>query len=113
MKNMQVVTIPQVGRDRRFAYEYEVSLTNVGNSEWILIPEDVNGVAVALSISSGSAKVQYTLSDVQTVIGGVPVVLDWPLGTVFADSQDACRPVTALRLVQESAGQTKLQLRAQ
>ncbi len=112
--SMQVVTEPSVGRDRKFAYEQEVSLIANGNSDWILIPEDVSSVAVTLLVSGGGkGKVQATTHSISDVIADVAIGIDWDFGEVDVNTQDVGFPPTAIRLVQTFAGTVSLKVRAQ
>ena len=112
--SMQVVTEPSVGRDRKFAYEQEVSLIGVGNSDWILIPEDVNSIAVSLLVSGGGkGKVQATTNSIADVIADNATGIDWDFGEVSVNTQDVGFPPTAIRLVQTFAGTVSLKVRAQ
>jgi len=96
---MQVVTEPSVGRDRKFAYEQEVSLAAVGNSDWILIPEDVNSVAVSLFVSDCEATVEATTDSIRAVLADTAEGLEWDLGRVRGSAQNMAYPVTAVRMV--------------
>ena len=113
-KDMQVVTIPAVGRDRQFAYEQEVSLSAISNSDWIVIPEDVNSVAVTLIVAGGGkGKVQATTDSIADVVADNATGIDWDFGEVDANTQDVAMPPTAIRLVQTFAGSVSLKVRAQ
>ena len=112
--SMQVVTAPAVGRDRKFAYEQEISLDGVGDSDWILIPEDVNSVAVTLIVAGGGkGKVQATTNNIADVIADNATGVDWDFGEVDTNTQDVGFPPTAIRLVQTFAGTVSLKVRAQ
>lgn len=111
---MQVVTVNPTGRDRKFAYDIQLPLTVIGNSKWILIPEDVSVVAVQVELEiSATAKVQHTLDSLADVKAGVAKGHDWDLGVVTSDSDDSCDPVTAIRLVLVSGSGATIKVRSQ
>ena len=115
---MQVAGVVPTGRDRKFAYEIQLDVESPDSSKWILIPEDVSEIAVALDLTGGArAKVQTTLSPIKVVKGeipGTPVTQDWPNGVVSENCADVCVPVTAIRLVNEVlSGSVKIEVRAQ
>ncbi len=97
--SMQVVTEPSVGRDRKFAYEQEVSLASVGNSDWILMPEDVSSVAVTLFVSDCEATVEATTDAIADVLDDTAEGLEWDLGRVRGSVQNRACPVTAVRMI--------------
>ena len=95
-----------------FSFEHSDQLTSPGNGPWVLIPNGIDNIAVTLSISAGSGKVQITNDLDATVRTGAPVAVDWPLGGVSGTVEDSCKPVTAIRQVNYS-GTTTLSMRAQ
>ena len=97
--SMQVATEPTVGRDRKFAYEQEVSLIAPGNSDWILIPEDITSVAVTLFVTDCEATVEATTDSIRAVIADTAEGLEWDLGRVRGSVQNRACPVTAVRMV--------------
>jgi hypothetical protein len=102
------------GDARKVAWEKEVNLVASGNSDWILVPDEVQGLSVTLSFTGGgSGKMQSTTDKLDTVKNGSPVAVDWPLGEVSSNTQDFCLPVTAIRAVQINAGTLKMTARAQ
>jgi hypothetical protein len=102
------------GDARKVAWEKEIDLVAPGNSDWLLVPDEVQGLTVTLSFTGGgSGKVQSTTDKVDTVKTGSPVAVDWPLGEVSSSTQDFCLPVTAIRAVQINAGTLKMTARAQ
>lgn len=105
---------PVIGKDKEFAYEKEVDLSSVTTSAWILVPKGIKMITVALSVGGGGkGKVQTTISTVDTVKTGSPIIFDWANGEVSANTDDTTYPVTAIRLNQTFAGTTKLTVRAQ
>jgi hypothetical protein len=102
------------GDPRKVAWESEINLAAPGNSDWILIPDEVQGLSVTLSFAGGgTGKVQTTTDILNTVKSGSPIVVDWPAGEVGVTTQDFCVPVTAIRLVQVNAGTAKMTARCQ
>lgn len=115
---MQVATVRPTGRNGKFAYEIQLDIASPDSSKWILIPEDVSEIAVALEFTGGArAKVQTTLSKVDVVQEKVPgtiITQDWPNGVVNENCVDVCLPVTAIRLVNTvELGSVKIEVRAQ
>jgi len=112
-REMNLVT----GSHRHFAYEAEISLSGAGSSDWILVPRNnkIDTLTITLSVTNGGqGKIQTTTSLLDTVKNGTPIVIDWPSGTVTADTADTANPPTAFRLVQTNAvGETKLNARGQ
>jgi len=114
---MQILNMKKVGVEgeiQEFAWEIEVSLSSVANSDAILIPDGVGNISCTVSVAGGaSAKVQTSTDALDTIINGSPVWIDWDAGAVDVNTQGACEPVTAIRLAQTVAGTSKLTLRAQ
>ena len=106
--------VSSVGDHDGKAWEDEVSLAAVANSDPIMIPAGITKISVCLSMSGGGkGKIQATTDKVNTVINGTPVWMDWTLGEVAVNAQDSAEPCTAIRLAQTFAGATKLTVRAQ
>jgi hypothetical protein len=104
----------QEGNPQSFAWEKEVDLAAGGNSDSILIPDDVKSFSVTVSFAGGgTGKVQTTTDKVATVKAGTATWVDWDLGVVAATTQDNAQPVTAVRAVQVNPGTMKLTARAQ
>ncbi|MDD5589374.1 MAG: hypothetical protein PHP92_04940 [Candidatus Nanoarchaeia archaeon] len=96
----------------KYSYEYEINLNVVGNSDWVLLPLGVEKLSCTLSVSNGaSAKVQASTDSISTIKTGIPIAVDWDLGAVAASTQDSVEKITALRLVQTVAGNSKLTIR--
>lgn len=107
-------TVQNAGK--KAAYEAESSLAAAGNGDWILMPADIQNIAVTVSVGGGGAgKVQTSTDKVATIISGSGIVaIDWSAGAVSANTADKSAPVTAMRLVQTSVGgTTKMTIRAQ
>ena len=109
---MQVAPVNS-GTFRSNAFELEQVLDQAENGDWIIVPDGVQSVSVTLIPSSATAKVQTTTDNVDTVKNGSPDAVDWDYGSVTVLTSDVFWPVTALRLVQESTGSSKLKVRAQ
>ena len=117
---MAIVNMTNVGvkgEKGQFAWEYEDDVSSVTEGDTIIIPGGVVGIAVTLDIGAAcTAKVQTTTDKIQDVINEKATVtwVDWDAGAVIADTQDYCKPVTAIRLVQTiGTNKTKMKLRAQ
>ena len=112
---MQKTNISPDGEQRIFAYEMELSLSSIGNTQWILIPLRVQQITVSLIFTDGArAKVQTTTTPILTVKTGTPTPLDWPHGVVNENCADVCVPVTAVRMVKTvETGTVKIEVRAQ
>lgn len=94
------------------AWHYEEELTSPGAGHAILFPTGIENIAVTLTPSGGSGKVQATTSSIERIKEGLAIWVDWDAGTVTASTQDYCSPVTAIRQVNVS-GDTLLEVRAQ
>ena len=103
------------GGVKAVAFEREVTLSSAGNSVWILVPDDVQQISVTVIPTSGaSAKVQTTIDPIAVVKSGAGITpVDWDAGLITETTQDVASPITAFRLVQSGAGNTKMTARAQ
>lgn len=112
--NMDVAPV-EVGVQGARAYEKQVNLSSAGNSDWILIPRDIQKITVSVVPGGGaSGKVQTTTDTVAVVKAGVAeTAVDWDSGLVASAKSDSCDPVTAIRFVQSGAGTVKGTVRAQ
>jgi hypothetical protein len=103
---MSTVHIPKynVGTIRNKRYEYDETLVSDTNGNPLIIPENVNIIAVTVSATdSGSGKIQTTTNKLQDVINDNNLVwVDWDAGDVVGVIQDFAPPVTAIRLVRSS-----------
>lgn len=112
-ENMEVAQI-NTGYQRQVAFEKEINLTGVSVSNWIIIPDQIQKIDVTISFSGGATgKIQTSTDKVNVVKTGSPVLIDWPFGTVSENIARACKPVTAMRGVQETSGDMKLTMRTQ
>ena len=112
--SLSPVCVPDGLKDRR-GYEGEFALKGQGTGEWVLLPSDVQSIAVTISFSDGGRGKVQTTTDIRINVENDNVIsVDWPLGVVDSTIQDFVIPVTALRLVQTSTeGSSKLTVRAQ
>jgi hypothetical protein len=96
------------------SWEAEVSLTGVGGSDWIIVPDKVESVLVTVSFTGGAKGwVESTTDSLDTIkTGGVITPIVWKYGEVFVDTGTVLYPVRALRLFQTFAGGSKLTLKA-
>lgn len=109
-----VTPLREIGEEKIAAYEASESLASVAVSPAILIPEDVEAIAVSLIPSGGGkGKVQLTTDPVDVVKNGTVTWVDWDAGEVAAISTDVFFAVTAIRLSQTFAGAVKMTMRAQ
>lgn len=99
MKNMKLVAGSGVSKAR-----YMFSATVTSNTSDALLVENTGDI-VAVSVQPGtSARVEYTLSNVNAVVNGSATWLVWPHGDVTENVADGVTSkVTALRLVSEGA----------
>ena len=110
-KNMIPAKV-QDGGVMTFAFEFQESIATPSDGDWILIPDDIRSVAVALNVTTGTGKIQTTVDSVAKVQAGTATPIDWDDGVVAVDTADVFAPVTAVRQVNAS-GTTEIQVRAQ
>ena len=109
---MQVVSLRPNGRDKKFAYEFVSELDAIGNGDWVLIPEDVNLIAVTLEVFDNvRAKIQATTDTIANIQTDVAIGIDWDIGETFVDQQDLCEGASAVRLIQNTTGNCKMSVR--
>lgn len=84
----------KAGRDR-------LKLTQNGNSDAISVPDDFGVMTVILSaVTGGSAKVQYSLADKDSVSGDTASWHDWSVGDVTSDGGTSFNsPIAYIRVV--------------
>ena len=112
-EKMNVVPVNN-GNQGFTAWEHEISLIAPGNSAWVLIPDQINRIDVTLSFTGGSSgKMQTTTEKIDTIKNGLPIAIDWPFGSIDVSRSESCKPVSAIRAVQEAAGTMKVTIRAQ
>ena len=70
----------------------------------VLCTDDKNVLTVGLvKETTGTGKIQFTLSSASSVIAGTAVWIDWPAGSVTATTVDRILgPVTAVRAIVSS-----------
>lgn len=110
-KDMQLASTGKGERDT-FAWEFEEILNSPGDGDWIMVPNDVGAIAVTLSPTAGSGKIQTTTDKIDVVKNGSPVAIDWDDGVVAISTHDVFFPITAFRMVNVT-GTTKITVRAQ
>ena len=75
------------------------------NGSTILLADEsakVNSILLALIISSGEGKIQFTLSKRADVLADNANWIDWEAGSVTANTTDVLFPVSAVRAVRTS-----------
>lgn len=95
-------------------YEEIETLSTPGTGDVFLLPDGsgkIDGLLVNLIISSGSGKVQYSLSTREKIIADNAVWKDWDSGVITATTDDVFYPVSAIRQVNIS-GITTIEVRA-
>lgn len=94
-------------------FEYKgPEIVATGNGNPILIPTQVQYISVALIVTTGSGKIQTTVSTKADVEADNALWFDWSAGVVSENTADVARPVTAIRQV-NITGKTQLFMRAQ
>lgn len=96
------------------AWEYEEELQNNVNGKVLIIPPNVQSVAVTLEIyGTASGKVQATTNKLQDVLNEASNVVwvDWDNGVLANTAQDFVYPCTAIRLVKTSGAETTERVR--
>lgn len=98
------------------SFEYDQTLTYVDaelTSDPIIMPNNVDQIAVTLYIDTGEGKVQATTNKLADVISDTDVVWhDWELGSIIATDQDVAAPVTAMRFIC-TTGVVRIMIKAQ
>jgi len=79
--------------------EFDETLSAPGNSDWILVPKNKSTISIALNPTAGSGRIEYTLSGIETVKTGSPIVAVWDHGNVSAYADDVLHKITAFRMV--------------
>jgi len=110
---MTIVVLPSTNVENEYAYEYQDDLAAAGDGDWILIPADVRTVVATCEASGTTAKVQTTTDTIASIDAGTETAVDWDEGSVSTAVSAACDPPTAIRIVQDGAGTSKLTVRAQ
>lgn len=96
------------------AWEEKITLTSPGFSDWILIPEQVRGIAVTVDFTGGcSGRMETTTDKVYEVKTGNPNPIPWPFGYVSTERTEVCKPCTAIRAEQVGAGSMIVTMRPQ
>lgn len=112
-KNMQIAPTKDGGDSHLKSFEYSDSLAAAGNGNSIIIPDDIQNIAIAIKPTGCNVKFQYTVDSVSEVKAGTEEWFDSDLGLVAVDTSDVLYPCTAIRLVQSGAGSSIIKVRAQ
>lgn len=90
------------GAITRQRYRFSASVTGAG--DWVILPPEIGDAVVSVAPSSGTARIEYTLSSVADVEAGTAVARNWPDGDVagYTDSLIS-NSVTAIRCVSTAA----------
>jgi len=94
-------------------WEKEVSVNNGETSDWIILPSGVGRVEKWLVslITSGSARVETTVSIRSKVEAGTAVAYAWTAGNVSANTSTTFENVAAVRVV-SITGPATIEVRA-
>jgi hypothetical protein len=113
-KQMQV-TPALDGGEKGFGFEMTVSLAAAGDTDSILIPDDVQNVSVTAQASGGATATIYTTTDLISTIkaAGTITWVAWATGAVTTATGGVFYPVTAIKMTQTGAGASVLSIRAQ
>lgn len=104
----------QEGGDREFAFEYSESLSAAGSTKDILIPDDIQSVAVTAQASGTTVTVYITTDPVSVVKSGTGVTwVAWSAGAISTATGSVFYPVTAIKATQAGAGTSKIAVRCQ
>ena len=100
---------------RQVAMEYSESLAAAGDTKFVLVPDDVQSVAVTAQASGGATVIVYTSTDPIAVIksGSGITWIPWVEGAVTSATGSVFFPVTAIKMTQTGAGASKLTIRCQ
>ena len=88
-------------------YEYSANYTTTGTKDIVMLPNEAGKttrVLVGLYVNSGTAKVQYSLSNRSDIIAGNGNFCDWDSGAVSSSTDEVLAPVNALRVVVATNG---------
>lgn len=94
-------------------WEYKETKTTSGNGNIIMLPNETgkyDSVMCSLIISSGTGKIQTTISNRADIIAGIANWIDWDYGAVSSTTTDVFFQVAAVRQV-NSSGTTKIEVR--
>lgn len=88
-------------------FEYSANYTTTGTKDIVMLPDEAGKTTrtlIGLYISSGTAKVQYSLSKRSDIIAGNGNFRDWDSGTVSSNTDEVLAPVNALRVLVATSG---------
>ena len=103
------------GGVKTFAFEYSESLAAAGDTETILVPDDIQGLSVTAQAAGGATAKIYTTTDpIGIVKSGVGITwIEWSSGAVTDATAAVFHPVTAIKMTQTGAGTSKITVRGQ
>ncbi len=115
-----MITMNQIAGFRCFEISLNIDTTNTGYSDYVVIPSDMDRVAVQLFVNStASVTVQASISTIDELAAGTAKWKDWDNGTITGNivSQDSTKgPVGAIRTrtdVALAGNNANLSIRAQ
>jgi hypothetical protein len=113
-KEMNVCS-ENTGDARKVAWESEVNMVAPGNSDAIIIPDEIIFISTTMSFTEGgSGKVQVTTDRIAVVKEGLGITwVDSWWGETSDTYCDVYFPVTAIRAVQINAGTMRMTIRCQ
>lgn len=111
--NLQVAKT-EYSRGEPRKWEREIVLDTPGESEWIIIPEQVDIISITVSFTGGATgKIQTTTERVYIVKTGSPLAEDWSYGVVSVSFTKTCKPCSAIRAVMIHSGTMKITIISQ
>lgn len=111
---MNVAPTTEGGAANLKAFEKTVSLASAASSDSILIPDDIQNIAVTAQASGTTVTVYSTTDDVAIVKSGSGITwIAWGAGAISTATASMFGPVTALKIIQAGAGSSKITVRAQ
>lgn len=111
--NMQV-TPALDGGEKGFGFEYTESLAAAGSTKSVLIPDDVQNIAVTAQAAGTTVTVYSTTSSIVAVKADSGVTwIAWSAGAIATATGTVYAPVTAIKAIQAGAGSSKIEIRAQ
>ena len=112
----QMLVTPALdGGEKGFGFEMTVALAAAGDTDSILIPDDIQNVSVTAQASGGATATIYTTTDLVSTVkaAGTITWVPWAAGAVTTATGAVFYPVTAIKMTQVGAGASVLSVRAQ